>query len=378
MTHNVSRRTLAKGAAWAAPAVVATAAVPAYAASPNCPSDIDAQVDAVFQVRLAALPNLSNTSIRYWFTNNAGSNGAVHTSNLRVEITNGSAIDAAGLPFGFEFAQRNVATSVAVNKLFSGGTTGSFNSARMPVEWPPHGKWNTRTGVADATPLAVNVDDPNALNQRDVSHASSYINVYSADGRYNDLGAGEFGEETGVPQGNHLTWIYAIKPSTDATKGNAVNLINSHWRDGTAIAAGGTIYTSVGVRPLGYLPPSFDEVRAAVGPTVDEACLLTAYTKRAVIWMNSPERFAGASIGFTGWAHDTSGDLKTVPYSGEGFVYSHEIGALQRSTIRGAAGTGFDSTQTNAINFFGRQLVGLTAGQDTTLGYQLMYADGIW
>lgn len=31
MTHNVSRRTLAKGATWAAPAVVATAAIPAYA-----------------------------------------------------------------------------------------------------------------------------------------------------------------------------------------------------------------------------------------------------------------------------------------------------------------------------------------------------------
>lgn len=33
MTNNISRRSLAKGAAWAAPAVVATAAVPAYAAS---------------------------------------------------------------------------------------------------------------------------------------------------------------------------------------------------------------------------------------------------------------------------------------------------------------------------------------------------------
>lgn len=33
MTHQISRRSLAKGAAWAAPAVLATATVPAYAAS---------------------------------------------------------------------------------------------------------------------------------------------------------------------------------------------------------------------------------------------------------------------------------------------------------------------------------------------------------
>lgn len=33
MTHNISRRSLAKGAAWVTPAVVATTAIPAYAAS---------------------------------------------------------------------------------------------------------------------------------------------------------------------------------------------------------------------------------------------------------------------------------------------------------------------------------------------------------
>ena len=30
------------------------------------------------------------------------------------------------------------------------------------------------------------------------------------------------------------------------------------------------------------------------------------------------------------------------------------------------------------MTFFNAQLVGLTRGQDTQLGYQLMYADGIW
>lgn len=45
MTHNVSRRTLAKGAAWAAPAVASTTLIPAYAASKkgiyfNCPTQL--------------------------------------------------------------------------------------------------------------------------------------------------------------------------------------------------------------------------------------------------------------------------------------------------------------------------------------------------
>lgn len=54
MTHNISRRSLAKGAAWAAPAVVATTAIPAYAASPvTCSTASQAAIDAAF----ASLPN---------------------------------------------------------------------------------------------------------------------------------------------------------------------------------------------------------------------------------------------------------------------------------------------------------------------------------
>lgn len=48
MTHNISRRSLAKGAAWAAPAVAATTAIPAYAASLTCPTETIEAIDTAF------------------------------------------------------------------------------------------------------------------------------------------------------------------------------------------------------------------------------------------------------------------------------------------------------------------------------------------
>ncbi|MDY3049195.1 MAG: hypothetical protein SOR40_05415 [Rothia sp. (in: high G+C Gram-positive bacteria)] len=49
MSQNISRRSLAKGAAWAAPAVAATAVVPAYAASETPVSPCLAKIDAAFE-----------------------------------------------------------------------------------------------------------------------------------------------------------------------------------------------------------------------------------------------------------------------------------------------------------------------------------------
>ncbi|WP_228065899.1 hypothetical protein [Rothia nasimurium] len=374
MTHDFSRRTLAKGAAWAAPAVVAAAAIPAYAASPTCPDDIDAQVDTVFQIRLAYLPSLTNTTIRLWYTAEVHVNGALSLSNLKIQTTNGGALDVSDLPFGFEFAQRNVDTSEAINRTL-GGTV--VRGLQIPTRTSANGRWNTRTGEPSATPTPMNVDDPNAINQRDVSHGSSYVTIYSADGRYNNLGAGEFGEETGVAEGNHLKWIFVIKPKTDATSSAAqTSLINSHWRNGGY--AGGRIYTSLGVRPIGFLPPSFDEVRASVGSSVDEACLLTAYTKRVDIWNNSNERFAGATIKFSGWAHDASGDVKAVTYSGKDYVWSHEIGNFMALPTAGLNGDRFNARYSNAREFFGSALGGLTQGYNTGVGKEFTYHDGIW
>lgn len=47
MTHNVSRRTLAKGVAWSMPAIAATTSIPAYAASSCTWKDINNTPTAV-------------------------------------------------------------------------------------------------------------------------------------------------------------------------------------------------------------------------------------------------------------------------------------------------------------------------------------------
>lgn len=48
MSQNISRRTMAKGAAWSVPAVVATSAIPAFAASAACSVESKAAIDAAF------------------------------------------------------------------------------------------------------------------------------------------------------------------------------------------------------------------------------------------------------------------------------------------------------------------------------------------
>ena len=83
MSSSISRRSLAKGAAWAAPVVVASAAVPAYAASSNDPLQpvIDACATAVPQavitglkswIALVGTDRADNGSLGTFFSVNSG------------------------------------------------------------------------------------------------------------------------------------------------------------------------------------------------------------------------------------------------------------------------------------------------------------------
>lgn len=71
-TTGPSRRSIAKGAAWAVPAVSVAAAAPSIAASPNCGP-------GTLQVEPLCPPLLSTTSIRFRITNPASSDCTVPT-----------------------------------------------------------------------------------------------------------------------------------------------------------------------------------------------------------------------------------------------------------------------------------------------------------
>lgn len=79
MTENINRRSLAKGAAWAAPAVLATAAIPAYAAS-SCTPELVVSPGVTFYQTSGTTPGIINGQTRISF-------GLVGVKNLPEGVT---------------------------------------------------------------------------------------------------------------------------------------------------------------------------------------------------------------------------------------------------------------------------------------------------
>ena len=344
MTHNVSRRTLAKGAAWAAPAVVATAAVPAYAASPNCPSDIDTQMDTYFQTYASALPDLSAGTWRFWWTETANGNGYGGTLAYLAAQYEGPSFDLATNPYVFEFAQKNVDTSPAVNRVVGGENVGSTSGGiNLPTTWPASGVVNNNGSTGGSDPR--NVGDCSAPNQRDMNYSSSFIRWYSADGLYKDEGVA-IGEENMTCQGDALVATMAFQPDTAyynnlIMSGNPQNLVSIYVRDG--LYSGGRIYITNGIRPIGFRPPKFEDVAASTQFSgVDATCLQTAYLKRVALWEDSGEGLKGLKVYFTSWGDtDAVGTIQNTLYSGTDFKWANEMGTFYNGNIPETRGSAF-------------------------------------
>lgn len=253
MTHTISRRTVAKGAAWAAPAVIASTVVPAYAASGECLSAnlataVETAFDTYYQEVLdnnPELKGLDGTSIRLWFRNTSGINGGLHTSQIAIQTSpagtwpaalrtlqavDGSVaaaqakFEAKTPPLRFEMLVRNVDTSPAINYVLGGkqsvgaGTYGDINI--MPIKHHPNGNWDVRngsntqtTGLYGANPAfstPVFVDNPLASNRRDVSgnHYTDYRALWyqaapaGADEAYTTAGANNGNVSSATRLGN--------------------------------------------------------------------------------------------------------------------------------------------------------------------------------
>lgn len=83
--HDVNRRTITKGLAWAVPAVSAAAALPAYAVS--CPGTAAAEIDSWFAAYQSSLPDLTGVNMAISFNQSGGLNGA-GLSNVGISLKN--------------------------------------------------------------------------------------------------------------------------------------------------------------------------------------------------------------------------------------------------------------------------------------------------
>ncbi|QRZ62463.1 hypothetical protein [Rothia sp. ZJ932] len=382
MTQNISRRSLAKGAAWAAPVVAATSTIPAYAAS-KCPPNIDVEVDKYFQVYASTLPDLSNSRWRFWWTDAAPSNGFLHQTTISGQYE-GDAIDFAANPFVFEFAQKNVDTSPVVNNILGGRTgLGNFSGITVPSIYPASGEWNINNGAPEGAEARMVGDCSGAKNarQRDVSHSSSFVKFYSSDGFYKPEGVAA-GEETGICVGDALTWTLAVEPDTAyynnlLVGGKPQDILNSHWRGGGQ--DGGRVYTALGLRPIGFRPPTYVDIKNAPQfSNVDETCLQNAYLKRVARWKVTKEGLRGLTVLFTGWNTPNNGLIQNLTYSGDAFVWSNEIGNFYFTLNPERTGRAFaiNGAYNNALDFFESTYRGVSWRDGTA--YEIRLRDGIF
>lgn len=318
MTHNVSRRTLAKGAAWAAPAVVATTAIPAYAASPNCPSaaDIEARVNQVFSAYALNLPN-TEQNFKFWFVASSAQNSWASTGALRT-VYSGTANDLAQYPLQFEFGLRNVDTSIAVNRDSISGKT--IQNRQIPSPYSPPGGTKTNNAVFAGTCDRI----------RSGSYRSSFVKFYDDATRTNLRKALSHANREMTCRGSYWSVDAIINPDTtyyqnQLASGNVQDLINMEVLDGAA--PGGRLYSGYGFRIRGWAAPSLEQVVTAINdPAYTVECILSAYTTRTEAWYANPEESQrGLNITYLGWSPNNGGGIGTPLKAGD-WVWSDEIG----------------------------------------------------
>ncbi|MDO4820827.1 MAG: hypothetical protein Q4A03_02105 [Rothia sp. (in: high G+C Gram-positive bacteria)] len=333
MTHNVSRRNLAKGAAWAAPAVVATTAIPAYAASPTCPpaADIKARVDQAFKAYALSLPN-SVQNFKFYFIGSSSQNGAAGTGALRT-IYSGQASDLAQYPLQFEFGLRNVDTSAAVNSDSISGKT--IQNRQIPAPYSPAGGTEANNAYSVSTCEAI----------RSGSYRSSFVKFYDDATRTSLRNSLSHGNGEMTCRGSYWSVDAIINPDTtyyqdQLASGNPQDLINMEILSGAA-GSRGRVYSGYGFRTRGWAAPSLDQVVTAIGdPKYTAQCILAAYTARTELWYATPEESQrGLNITFLGWSPNNGGGVGTPLTAGD-WVWSDEIGNYHSGYAGEAGGAG--------------------------------------
>lgn len=357
---SVSRRTLAKGAAWSVPAVAMAAAAPAVALS--CPAGVAADVEGVFASYKQGLPSLTDVNFIISFHSAVHGNGALAEHSVHVTNQGTTSIDGT-FPLSVDFAYRNVDTSPAVNTTFGPGTslTNLFGTDARPVNtpWNPAGRNSAQPG--DAVYVG-QCGSPQTVKRRDLSWGTSQLDVYSPT-TYLRLAQRptEVGEELAeCISGTDGAYGYALAVSSPIKAGDYVNVAATHIRDGKA--PGGRIYVAQGMRVRGFFPPTWDKVVELVrtshpklADTEIESCYQGAYLERVNRWYASGESLAGATVSVAGWSrfYDSNADVMgwTRQITVNDWVWSNEVGNFM------AAGTENDSLRISGVNTWSPSLV---------------------
>ncbi|MFC0360168.1 hypothetical protein ACFFHC_10255 [Kytococcus schroeteri] len=257
-TSGISRRSIAKGAAWSVPAVAVAASAPAVAASCTIPADtIAGQVDANFTAYKDTLAQVvtqcgANPKFAIWYDGAGGSNGFLQNSTINARNISGCAIDTTRYPLNFRIDVKNLTGNITTDRRgFSMSTGyGSFENIAHP------GKPVASVGA----------------NARDFTQPDA-------------------------------SGVYSILFRANKDRGVATNEdidINFQWLDGTTKPDGtGTqprIQATYQLVPLGFAPPTLEKVLADLGITTADPCYanyVAAYEARYQQWITNGEGCQG-------------------------------------------------------------------------------------
>ena len=364
--HDVNRRTITKGLAWAVPAVSAAAALPAYAVS--CPGTAAPEIDSWFAAYQSSLPDLTGVNMAISFNQSAGLNGA-GLSNVGISLKNiGTKSFDSSFPLGFDVGIQNVATSKVVNDSLT-AVAGPANTNPILKPWAPQGD-NRSPPLSDAQAVG------NTTRKRSFSMTSSNLTFY------NPSTNARIG--TSSDQSNATAF-----PDTPSAYGWRVALRNTTWNPGDrekvlAIVPGdgawngGRIYAAWGIRLRGFAPLPWTTLvtnATAAHPGMTENtvtnCYLKLYDQRVERWIAGREGLRNMKISIDGW-NATMGSVMGWENSGapNTWYWSTDVGNFM------AAGTEYDTSRVTGVDTWSTSVVKTSSvGQSIT---EIRHRDGIF
>ncbi|WP_168168507.1 hypothetical protein, partial [Kytococcus sp. HMSC28H12] len=360
---------------WSVPAVAVAASAPAVAASKfTCPTNPAGIVDGVFTTYKAGMPDLSNVDLNIWYVSGGGEqNGALSSAGVNMRNLGTQDLDWAGYNLLWEIGVRQVDTSPAVNTLDQVRYTNASQYTKLVDPWSPDGD------NSGDTSRAREVDS--CVTRRDFNISSSYGTFYNtATGA--KLGTAAISEDQGTCQGTYYNYLFEQTGGDSAL--DTFQLVAFQMRDGSHNR--GTIYTTIGVKPVGFAAPSWTWVLAELKkryPTATEADLTTcfqgAYNARVKLWNTDPADYAaGMKYSYEGWAAPYYDTRRAA--TNNAIVWANEIGNYLSYAPEGTGNINANVPQlrkgaegVNQVTYWNR-----TMADGLAPLYALEQRDGIW